>query len=421
MSNKKDNNNHQEHHPGKGGSQNGNKSYVSVPPSQPAEQEDEIDLVELAKHFWRDRKVITKIVGIFVIIGIFIALFSSVEYTADAVLMPELQTTQSKAQSLLQKYGGMLGISSVPDVSESIIYPIFYPKIVESVPYNLQLMDTPVAFSEYDTTTTPFKFYKNIYSPSLIGYISQYTIGLPGLVLGLFKSNEPTKPGQKQLDPTTMKRDTVFNLSLDRWQMVKLLRNSVSVQVDQTSGLITLSASMPDPVAAAQLTQAAIGILTEYITKYRTKKSVDNLQFIQEQVKETKQNFDKAQEKLATFRDNNLSLASARSKSREQDLQSEYNLAFNLYNSLSQQLQQAKIRVQMQTPAVSILQPVTVPKNKSKPQRKLIVIVFLILGIIVALGWSLIRDYGKEIIQEVRSEEPSNGKKQLPEQEKVEG
>ncbi len=82
-------------------------------------------------------------------------------------------------------------------------------------------------------------------------------------------------------------------------------------------------------------------------------------------------------------------------KHRREELQSQYELAFNLYNTLSQQLQQKRLQVQEQTPVFSILQPVSVPLSKSAPNRTLIVIVAGILGVIVAIGWILIIKWWK--------------------------
>lgn len=306
------------------------------------------------------------------------------------------------AGSLLAKYGGLLGLGGISTMSKGTISPKFYPKILQSVPYNLQLMNEPITFAKYDTTTTPYHFFQDIYNPSVLGYIAHYTIGLPGVILGLFSSNQPVR---HPINLQTIARDTVFNLTAKQWAVINTLQDRVNVQMDQTSGLVILSAEMPDPVAAAELAKAGINILTSYITKYYTRKAVQNLHFLQKQTKQAKQNYAETQQQLAEFLDNNLSLTSASAKARLKNLRSANNLAFSLYNSLRKKTQQAKIMVQKKTPVVSILQPVTVPESTSKPKRKLIVIVFLILGFIVALGWSLVRDYGRDIIHEVRTAE----------------
>ncbi|MDZ7808047.1 MAG: hypothetical protein U5K71_13160 [Gracilimonas sp.] len=65
-----------------------------------------------------------------------------------------------------------------------------------------------------------------------------------------------------------------------------------------------------------------------------------------------------AQIALADFRDSNQGALTNRARTQEQQLQSEYDLAFNLYNGLTQEYEQAKLRVQEETPVFKVLQPV---------------------------------------------------------------
>lgn len=69
-----------------------------------------------------------------------------------------------------------------------------------------------------------------------------------------------------------------------------------------------------------------------------------------------------------------------------QRLEAEYNFAFNIYTELAKQLEQAKLQVSKDTPVFSIIEPVTVPAEKSAPKRPLILIIFTFIGLVVALG-----------------------------------
>ena len=54
--------------------------------------EDEIDLLELAKTIWNKRMFILKIVGIGAFLGVIVALLSPKEYKSTSTLMPEYST-----------------------------------------------------------------------------------------------------------------------------------------------------------------------------------------------------------------------------------------------------------------------------------------------------------------------------------------
>ena len=304
--------------------------------------------------------------------------------------MPEAQSSQSKASSLLQQYGGLLGISgSTASGMEGSIPHQLYPNIVQSLPFQVELMNTKVHFSRYDTTATIYQFYNDIYDPfSLVGVIKGYTIGLPGKIIGLFKEEQP----EKAL-PASVNRDTVLSLTKYQMNVVKILQDQLRASVDQQTGVIMLKGDFPDPQAAAEISHAGITLLKKYIRDYRTNKAKRDLEFIKEQVTEAKQRFNDAQSRLANFRDSNVNLTTAKAQTREQQLQSKYNLAFNLYNSLSQQLEQARLQVQEKTPVFTILQPVRVPLKKSSPKRLRIIIISCILGIVISLGVILIQDW----------------------------
>lgn len=355
-------------------------------------EEDEIDLVELFRTFWKERILIAKITGGFLVLGLLIALFAPKKYSTQATLMPEAQASQSKASSLLQQYGGLLGISGgAASGMEGTIPPQLYPNIVQSLPFQVELMNTRVHFSEYDTTATVYDFYHNIYSPSIFSYAIKYTVGLPGKIMGLFKEEQP-----KKALPASVNRDKVLSLTKDQMDVVKILQKQLTTNVDQETGVITVNGTFPDPQASAEIAHAGIVLLKKYMRNYRTNKAKQDLEFIQEQVDEAQQRFEDAQAKLADFRDSNMNLTTAKAQTKEQQLQSQYDLAFNLYNSLSQQLEQARLQVQQNTPVFTVLQPVSVPLKKSSPKRLLILAVSGIFGGIIASGWIFIRSWWKK-------------------------
>lgn len=349
--------------------------------------EDEIDLIELFQYLWSKRVKIAKITIAFLLLGLIIAIFSPVEYKTSATILPEAQG-QGQLGGLLQQYGGLLGVGGNSNTGkDGAISPQLYPNIVQSLPYQVELMNKPIYFSEYDTTITAHQFFSEVSSPSLFGYLKRYTIGLPGQVLGLFR-NKSDK--QQNSLVTNVNRDSVLLLPMKQMETIYILRDRVNVVSDNQTGLLTFSVEMPDARAAAELGQAGLEQLKEYVREYRTQKATEDLKFVREQVSEAKKRFEEAQQALAEFRDANVNLATAKARTREQELQSKYDLTFNMYNSLNKQLEQEKLNVQEDTPVFSVLQPIQVPLEKESPQRLLILIIFGILGVFIGLTWAVI-------------------------------
>ncbi len=346
--------------------------------------EDEIDLAGLLLNLWKGRRSIAKITGLFLIIGIFIALFSPVEYESEAILMPEIrETDQSRAGQLLQQYGGMLGMGSISELQEGMIPPQIYPRIVNSYSFQLALLSTPVHFEKYGVTATLPGFYEDHYQPSLTEWIRDLTIGLPGKLAGIFAGN-PSGNIVVQEDPLNTDYITVTR---GQQQMVEKLRARISVRQDLETGLLTSKVKLNDSRAAAELNRRLIEMLKEYVTEYRLERSRLTLEFVQNQVEEARETFEEAQLKLADFRDRNVSLATARAQTELERLQDEKNLAFNVYNSLSQRLEEVRLKLHEQTPIFKEVQAVTVPQTKSEPRRGLIIIFSIFSGIVFSLGY----------------------------------
>ncbi len=61
-------------------------------------------------------------------------------------------------------------------------------------------------------------------------------------------------------------------------------------------------------------------------------------------------------------------------------MNNEYTLLFGVYSELAKQREQANIQVKETTPVFTVVEPVTIPTERSKPKRGLICIAFTFLG-----------------------------------------
>lgn len=128
-------------------------------------------------------------------------------------------------------------------------------------------------------------------------------------------------------------------------------------------------------------------LLQEQVIAYKISNAQEQLKFTEERFEEKKKEFEEIQSRLANFRDRNQNIASAAVLNQQQRLEAEYNFAFSIFTELAKQLEQARIQVAKDTPVFSVIQPVTVPVEKSAPKRPLILVIFIILGGIMAIGY----------------------------------
>jgi LPS O-antigen subunit length determinant protein (WzzB/FepE family) len=350
-----------------------NKPQTPVTPAPQPVAEEEIDLLALVKTLWKGRKtlIISVIAGAF--LGVAIALMSPKEYTASTVMVPQMG---NDSQS---KLGGLGGLAALAGISLDMntgaeLSPMVYPRIVGSIPFQLELMNSPVSFQKYQQPVSLFDYYTKYSKPSVLGAIKKYTIGLPGVILKAIKG----KPKEMNL-PGNLKSQPIL-LTSDQYSVKKALDNIISLEVNAKEGYLTLTTRMSEPLAAAQLAQIAQNLLQSYITEFKIEKAKANLDFIQGRYNETKAEFEKAQVSLAMASDRNKDFTSGLSKIETDRIQTRYTIAYNVFQELSKQLEQAKIQVKKETPVFTIVQPVTVPSERTKPKRGMIMAIWLFLG-----------------------------------------
>jgi len=330
--------------------------------------DDEIDLIALAKTFWSGRRTVLISILICGILGFFIAIFTSKEFVATTIMVP----SGSDAGSKLGGLGGLAAMAgiNIGSATSSELSPTVYPQIVSSLPFQLELMKTPLNFSGISEPVTIFDYYTKVQKPNPI---LKYTIGLPGVFLKALK-------GEKDEKGVTIDQNKPIELSAKQRDVREILSELISLDLNAKDGLITLVAKMPEARAAAQLGQRAQELLQQYIIEFKIKKAKANLDFVQQRYDETAQKYEAAQQRLAAFSDRNKNVSLATAKTEETRLNSQYNLIYGVYSELAKQLEQAKIQVKQDTPVFTIIEPISVPTIRSKPNRPLILFIWLFLG-----------------------------------------
>lgn len=352
--------------------------------------DDEIDLLALVKTLWNGRKIIILSVISGAILGVAVALLSPKEYTASTVMVPQLGDSQSKL-------GGLGGLAALAGLSLDMppgadLSPIIYPQIIKSIPFQLELMNVPLNFQEHAMPISLFDYYTKYSKSSVLGTIKKYTIGLPGVLISAIKGKpkEISLPGNSGNQP--------INLTANQNAVKNALEEIISLEVNSKEGFLTLTTRMPEALAAAQLAQQAQSLLQLYITKIKIEKAQFNLDFIQERYNETKSEFEKAQVSLAIVNDRNKNFTSSLPHIETDRIQTQYTITFSVFQELAKQIEQAKIQVKKETPIFTIVQPVIVPSEKSKPKKAMIVAIWLFLGGIVGVGIV----FGKGFLKDIR-------------------
>ena len=351
-------------------------------------EEDEIDLIAIAKTLWNGRKTIFIGIGVGALLGVLVALGTPNEYTATSIMVPQTGGKSASGLSSLASLAGVdLGMAESSELS-----PVIYPQIVNSIPFKLELMQTMVQFSDEPKPISLFEYYTKEPKPTFLGTLKKYTLGLPGVILKAIRG--------KQTETSALKDSSnqPLQLSKDQFEVKKKLDACVSLAVEKKDGYLTLTVVMPEALAAAQVAQKAQDLLQREIIKFKVEKSQANLDFIQERYNVAKAQAEGYQVNIASNSDKYKDLVSAVPQVTNTRLQTKYGISNTVYQELAKQLEQAKIQVKKDTPVFTIVEPVTIPSEKSKPSRASILIIWLFLGGIIGCGII----YGKHMLNTFR-------------------
>jgi LPS O-antigen subunit length determinant protein (WzzB/FepE family) len=347
--------------------------------NQPETDEDEIDLIALAKTFWAGRVTVLICLLIGTVLGVFIAIESPKEYTATTIMVPQ---TGSKSSSL-GSLGGLAAMAGI-DLSSSSqggeLSPIVYPKIASSIPFKLELMNTPIKFEDFDKPLSLFDYTIKNKKKTVLGTIQKYTIGLPGVIMEALKG--------KKKEPVITKAGNghIIVLTEDQNKVSKALDKIILLDVDAKEGYLTLTVNMPEALAAAQLAQKAQELLQRDITDFKVQKAKADLEFIQGRYNEVQAQAGGYQINIAQKTDQYKDLVSAVPQVQTTRMQTKYGIANTVFVELAKQLEQAKMQVKKDTPVFTIVEPVSVPMEKTKPNRPMILIIWIFLGGIMGTG-----------------------------------
>ncbi|MDG2164402.1 MAG: Wzz/FepE/Etk N-terminal domain-containing protein [Flavobacteriales bacterium] len=351
-------------------------------PQQYFDHEDEIDLVATAKTLWEGRKEIIKITLIFSGFGLFLALTSPTEFTSTIVVKPTLSNSKSGISGGLGGLAAIAGINIDGAGSAAEIHPNLYPKIIDSFGFQKELMKSPISVKNLNTEVSYEEYYTQIYRLSPLEFLKKHTIGLPNLLFNHFKSKKEFTPSNNNGFQIISKTDK---------EIIERLKTQVRVIIDEKQGVVQLSASMPEPLQAAQMVVSAQNLLQSKVINHKLKKAGENLDFIVNRFNEKKREFKEAQDNLAKYRDANKNVNSATAQTEAQRLESEYQLAFSIFSELAKQVETQKIKVKENTPVFAVLQNAVVPLDKSNTSKKAMLIISAMLGVFVGAALTFVK------------------------------
>jgi len=349
-------------------------------------EDDSIDLVALVKSIWTERRFVLKVSLGFAVLGLLVGFLTPKTFTATSTFVP--QTADAKSSGSLGGLAALAGINLNAGTGGADIPAALYPKVLASVPFKQEILSTSIVF-ESDTLT--FKQYLLNQSPGVLSSIKKYTIGLPGLLLTSLREPDLVMQAPKEL----------IELSEEDFELIKYLENLVSIETNEKEGYISLSIVDNNPLIAAQIAKATELALQKRIIDYKIENARSLYEFTSEQFNAKQKEFYALQDELAEFTDRNRNISSAQFQNQKLRLEAQYSIVNAVYTELAKQKEQAAIQVSKDTPIFSVIDPVVVPKEKTSPKRGLLLVIYTFLGVVLSIGYVLVKEPFKTLKKEI--------------------
>lgn len=349
----------------------------------------EIDLIDLTNKLWLNRKFIIKISIIGFIVGVIIAFSIPKEYTTTVILAPEVSSNNTGGVGAL---AAMAGVNIPSSGSDGQLSPELYPDIIESTPFIVGLFDIHITDVKNEIDTTLYVYLEEDQKSAWWSYI----LNIPSKLIGVFLSDTSNDISDVSINNS---KKTSISLTKKEMKVYKNLKERINVEVNKKTGVITLTSTMQSPIISAYIADTVTMYLQDYIIDYRTLKAREDLVFTERLYNEAKVEYYKAQQNYAAYSDENLNVISARYRTTQERLQNEMTLAYGVYNQMAQQLQLSKVKVQDTKPVYTVIQPAIVPLIPEKPNKKIIVVVFVLLASIGACAKIIMKDLINSVLK----------------------
>ena len=337
-------------------------------------KDQEIDLIDIFKKLWNKRVFILKNTFILLLIILAYSLSLNNVYEASSTFYPHYEKNE---QNSIKGLAGLAGINLTNQASPDIPSNL-YPNLVASTPFKNKILNLIVTINKEDLT------YRN------------YLINKKKSFLSFFNNQKNNEKPRDKFENYIVINEKDFNLHKDLDKIIK-------IQVNGKDGYIRLSVEDEIPSVAAEIAKKAEMILQESIINYKLKNIRSLYDFTVSQLEMSKKSFYLLQDSLAKFKDRNKNIRTDIFLNQLDRIEKEYDIASTIYNELAINKEKTAIDVKKNTPIFTIINPVTLPIEKSHPKRMFILIVFTLFGFIIISLWVIIKDNLKSIIKKISS------------------
>lgn len=320
---------------------------------------DEISLVDLILILWKGKYIIAACTVIAMVIGVIYALIATEIFSTKTIFI--LKTKGSGGGGNFSQLAAMAGINVL---SNNNVDPSDYlDKIIQDR-----------------------EFISNLYERKWF-----------------FKGDSLPLEQIYEIEPDTTVPNSEYVFFMEKIETIRK-EKVLTISKDPKTGILTLTSKAPDPQLAYDLNLFTINYISHYIRNSLKTQAKEKRVFIEERIKETKEELTKAENALAMFKERNLLSHAPKVALEEGRLMRNVTMNQEIYIQFQKQYELARIEEMDDQTLVQVLQNAEVPVLRSKPKRKQIVLVLATFGLSFGSFWILIQHFFKKLIRLVKNQ-----------------
>ena len=330
-----------------------------------------IDFVAIFKKLWPHRKTYYKVLPATLIITYLITVCVPRYYRCTVSLAPE--PTGASMSGSLGSLASSFGMGSLSKMGNNdALYVEIYPDILKSNDFIAELMTIEVKTKKGDVKANYYTYLRDHQSAAwwdvVKGTIAEWINPTPKDSYG----------GEEKI--------SIFNLTRQQSDIFGAASGNINCAIDKKTDVVSITVKDQDPLVCATMANATCKKLQEFIVAYRTNKARIDYDYYKKLTMEAKQDYDKARRQYGSYADANQEVMLQSYRSKEEDLENDMQLKYNIYQQVVEQRQLAQAKLQERTPAFTIIQRATVPIKHSSRPKVITLAIWMFLGFMLRSG-----------------------------------
>ena len=253
--------------------------------------------------------------------------------------------------------------------------------------FQVSMFDTKVKSLKGDINTSYYDYLDTKQKVSWMLYPFNLIKGCASSILA--SGNDSIAPEKGKINPK--------KLTKRQFEVANDIGSNIQCTVDKKTNVITITATAQDPYICTLLADSAKEKLQYYITQYRTNKARNDVEYMEKLFVDAKNDYARARQLYASYSDANQDLQLATVRMKQEDLENEMQLKYNIYTQVASQLQLSRTKLQERTPAFTVIQSATMPFKHSNKSKLSILLTALFLAVFIRMTYLAIKNYKKII------------------------